>query len=68
MTAACKRVLDRAWSEAESLGHAKIKSDHLLIGLLASETAAAELLRQNEVSEHSVRKAITNDDPDEHEL
>jgi ATP-dependent Clp protease ATP-binding subunit ClpB len=62
-----KRILDRAWAEAEAAGQRKILSDHLLLGLLAGESAAAVLLKANGVAANAVRDSIPMRDPDEDE-
>jgi ATP-dependent Clp protease ATP-binding subunit ClpA len=62
-----KQVLNRAWAEAEALGHLKIHSDHLLLGVLACESAAASLLKANGLRESVVREALSEHDPDEDE-
>ena len=62
-----KQVLNRAWAEAEALGHRKIHSDHLLLGVLACESAAASLLETTGLREPVVREALCEHDPDEDE-
>jgi ATP-dependent Clp protease ATP-binding subunit ClpC len=60
-------VLNRAWAEAKALGHAKVRSDHLLLGLLGKEGPAANLLKASGVVDAIVRSAIGDRDPEEDE-
>ena len=61
------RILNRAWAEAEASGQRKVRSDHLLLGLLAGESSAAALLKANGVVATAVRESIPAHDPDEDE-
>jgi ATP-dependent Clp protease ATP-binding subunit ClpA len=59
-----KEVFNHAWREAESLAHEKVRSDHLLLGLLASEKAVASILKESGLDAAAVRAAIPDRDPD----
>jgi ATP-dependent Clp protease ATP-binding subunit ClpB len=62
-----KQVLNRAWGVAESMGHKKVSSDHLLLGLLGGDSAAATLLKANGMADAAIRRAIPDHDPDDDE-
>jgi ATP-dependent Clp protease ATP-binding subunit ClpB len=57
-------VWNHAWSEAEHLGQPKVRSEHLLLGLLAGDTAVAGMLRSHGLDAARVRAAIPSGDPD----
>jgi ATP-dependent Clp protease ATP-binding subunit ClpC len=57
-------VWNHAWSEAEHLGQPKIRSEYLLLGLLAGDTAVAGMLRSHGLDADRVRAAIPLGDPD----
>jgi ATP-dependent Clp protease ATP-binding subunit ClpA len=45
LTGEARRFLNRAWAEAEASGQRRVRSDHLLLGLLTGESPAAALLK-----------------------
>jgi ATP-dependent Clp protease ATP-binding subunit ClpB len=53
-----KRVLDDAWSEMEKLKDEYLSTEHLLLGLVAGKSRAAEILRQAGVTQDGVYKAL----------
>ena len=57
-------VLQNALAEAEALVQPKICSEHLLLGLLATDTPAARLV-SNEVTAAAIRESIPEHYPDE---
>jgi uncharacterized protein (TIGR02246 family) len=57
LTEECKQVLRRAKDEADRLGHRRIGTEHLLLGLLGSETSlAARLLRERGAGVEAARE------------
>jgi uncharacterized protein (TIGR02246 family) len=57
LTEECKHVLRRAKDEADRLGHRRIGTEHLLLGLLGSETSlAARLLRERGAGVEAARE------------
>jgi ATP-dependent Clp protease ATP-binding subunit ClpB len=59
-----QEVLNHAWAEAEHLGQSKVRSEHLLLGLLAGDTAVAGMLRSHGLDAANVRASIPSRDPD----
>lgn len=53
-----KQALALAKKETDVLGHAKIGTGHLLLGLLRTEGLAAEILRKNEIDIERTRTAL----------
>ena len=53
-----KKVLDDAWSEMEKLKDEYLSTEHLLLGLLAGKSRAAEILNQAGVTHDKVYKAL----------
>ena len=64
LSAQAQAVLENAWAEAEARVHPKICSEHLLLGLLATDTPAARLV-SSEVTAAAIRESIPENDPDE---
>jgi ATP-dependent Clp protease ATP-binding subunit ClpA len=58
VTAEARRVVQHGVREARELGHARVGTGHLLLGLLREEHAASAALRSLEVSLGFVKRAI----------
>jgi ketosteroid isomerase-like protein len=59
LTEECKKVLMRARDEADHFGHRRIGTEHLLLGLVASDTSlAARLLGERDANLETIREQL----------
>ncbi len=62
LTDGAKRVLARAWEEAEKLGHKEIRSEHLLLGLLRDDDClASRILKENGLELKQIRTELASE-------
>jgi ATP-dependent Clp protease ATP-binding subunit ClpA len=59
-TAAAKKTLERSLFEARDLGHGTLRTEHVLLALLAQRGLVAEVLGAHGVSYTELRKRVAN--------
>ena len=63
VTAEARRVVQHAAQEARALGHARVGTGHLLLGLLQESNAASSALGKLGVTLEALRRSIKRPDP-----